>query len=334
MNKSIQIWHSEHCKLVRIKSRSVVSPKENIRLNEEILHSISSKGKSMKLRMFIIAVLVFAILSAPFGYADWRWQRVRCNGGSCGYTYQRVFVPQVVKQVVPQITQKTETQTTVVNNLIGIPVPVTYNQPIQAQGTTVYGYSSVAEAYGQIDMGLLYNQAARLTDQAQQLAGQASSDFATLVQAEGQNRAEVARIIAQGQAARQALEAAQGYAPQQQIQSRTFAFRVTQDGEGQINVQQVDDQQVKSFDLISEGSSTNVSDLLKSKCLACHSNGNAQGGLNLEQAITDEQQAKILSRVITDDFGKRMPKNSDGTAGQKLSVSELRLLFNAMSDQK
>jgi hypothetical protein len=290
--------------------------------------------KVMKVLSTVLIVLLFSV-SAD---ADWQLRRVRCNSG-CGFTYQRHFVQPVVKQVVqkqvqivqPQVTQKTETQTTVVNNLVGIPVPVTYNQPIQAQGTTLYGYSSVADAYGQVDMGLLYNQAARLTDQAQQLAGQASSDFATLVQAEGQNRSEVARILAQGQSARQALEAAAGPTPQG-IQQRTFAFQVTQNSDGQLSIQKMQDGE-KAFQLSEAQSgdvSTSVSDLLKKSCVACHSNGNTQGGLNLEAAISDAQQAAILNRVTTDDLGLRMPRNADGTAGQKLSESDIRLLRQVM----
>lgn len=293
----------------------------------------------MKFRSVVAMSLMFAmIFLLPVVEAGWVWRRVQCNGG---YTYQKVFVQeqvaiqpvQPVQPVQPII--KTETQTTVVNNLIGIPVPVTYNQPIQAQGSTVYGYSSVADAYGNVDMGLLYNQAARLTDQAQQLAGQASSDFATLVQAEGQNRAEVARILAQGQSARQALEAAAG-PPQQQLQQRSFAFRVVQSSDGQFNVQQITDgEQPQKFELSGVQSSANdVSDLLRNKCAACHNSQNAQGGLNLEQPISSAQQQSILSRVTTDDLTRRMPRNSDGTAGNKLTDAELKILYDAMGGQR
>ncbi len=138
------------------------------------------------------------------------------------WAYRKVCAPaQVYTPAAPVVAVEKEHKTTVVNNLIGIPVPVQYNQPIASQGTTVYGYSTVAEAYGNVDLGLLYNQAARLTDQAQQLAGQAAADFQTLVQTEGQNRAEVAKIIAQGQAAREALSAAKG--PSGLVQHSSFA---------------------------------------------------------------------------------------------------------------
>lgn len=286
----------------------------------------------MKFRSVVAVSLVLTmVFLLPMAEAGWVWKRVQCNGG---YTFQKVLVQeQVVQPVQPVI--KTETQTTVVNNLIGIPVPVTYSQPIQAQGTSVYGYSSVAEAYGNVDMGLLYNQAARLTDQAQQLAGQASSDFATLVQAEGQNRAEVAKILAQGQSARQALEAAAGPQPQQ-VQQRSFAFRVVQSSDGQFSVQQINDgTPAQQFQLSGvQANAENVSNLLSTKCAACHNNQNAQGGLNLEQPISEAQQQSILSRVTTDDLTKRMPRNPDGTAGDKLTDSELKILYDAMGGQR
>lgn len=283
----------------------------------------------------VVCATLFSIFVTASTEAGWQWRRYRT---SCGYAYKRVYVP---KQRT-----KTKTQTTVVNNLVGIPVPVTYNQPIAAQGTTVYGYSSLAESYDKLDMGLLYNQAARLTDQAQQLAGQAATDFSTMVQIEGQNRAEVAKILAQGQSARQALEAAgSARSSSSQTQQRTFSFRVTQEN-GEINVEKLEDSEQGHSDAAHEFSlsgaqsgaqnanSDSVSELLKNKCVSCHGNSTANGDLNLEQPITEEQQRAILNRVTTDDLSKRMPRNPDGGAGQKLSVDELQILFGAMGGQR
>jgi len=220
-----------------------------------------------------------------------------------------------------------ENTTTVVNNLIGIPVPVQYTQPIAQQGTTVYGYSSAADAYGQVDMGLLYNQAARLTDQAQQLAGQAATDFQALVQAEGYNRAEVAKILAQGQAAQQALLAAKG-SPAQVVQ-KAFSFRVVQDGRGEMKVEQLDTHPTTNPDFsLSTAKSTagtlNISTILTNRCVSCHSNEKASGNLNFHQQISDEQQKRVLERITTDNHEKRMPK------GGRLSVDEISVFFREM----
>jgi hypothetical protein len=279
------------------------------------------------MRIIICSVLV--LIGANVAFAQ------RCNSvtGSCFRQNQVQLVRdvyaqpvQLVEHVVPQAA--IVPQTTIVNNLIGIPVPIQYNQPLSAQGTTVYGYSSVSEAHGNVDLGLLYNQAARLTEQAQQLAGQAHTDFSSLVQIEGNNRAEVAKIIAQGQAAREALSAVRTESSTQSQQLRTFSFKVSSTQNGEIQVQKMEPDERK-FDT---SSATNVSDLLSDKCVSCHNAGNAQGGLNLLDSISADQQESILSRVVTDDLTKRMPRNADGSVSPRLSVGELKVLFNSMGE--
>lgn len=275
----------------------------------------------MKSILCITLSLSIVSLSVCDVLAGKRFARFRA---SCGYSQP------VQQQVTKQVETKVQNQTTVVNNLVGIPVPVTYSEPISAQGSTVYGYSSVSDAYGQADLGLLYNQAARLTDQAQQLAGQAHMDFSALVQSEAQNRVEVAKILAQGQAAREALQASRGEQTQPIV--RRFEFKVTQDENGELKVEKIEkaeSKQPENFDLATPDTN-NVSQLLKTKCVSCHNNDNAQGGLNLLDAISNEQQRAILNRVITDDLDKRMPRKPDGTAGQRLTVDELGVLFRAM----
>jgi mono/diheme cytochrome c family protein len=260
-----------------------------------------------------------------------QWAYRQCATCAPTYVAPAYVAPAYVAPVVK------ENKTTVINNLIGIPVPVQYTQPITGQGTTVYGYSSVAEAYGNVDLGLLYNQAARLTDQAQQLAGQAATDFQTLVQAEGQNRAEVAKIIAQGQAAREALLATRG-SPSgftQQSQFRAFTFKVTQDSSGAMKVEQVPAGTTMpaantspDFNLTGNAPQAlkagNISEIIKNKCVSCHGSDKASGGLNFLQPITDAQQAAVLERITTTDAVKRMPLK--GT----LTVAETNAFFQAM----
>jgi hypothetical protein len=301
------------------------------------------------LSIFLSIVLVLAPI-APFTTAvnaDWpllrRGNRV-CFDGSCQQqvVQQRVVVPHVQQQVVqqqvvqPQFVapqQQVQAKTTVVNNVIGIPVPVQYTAPISSQGSTVYGYSSVSQSYGQVDMGLLYNQAARLTDQAQQLAGQASLDFSSLVQAEGQNRAEVAKILAQGQAAREALMATRPqYQQQEQQQLRSFSFRVVQGQNGEMKIEKIDESpQDARAPAAEQPVNIRASTILENSCVQCHNSNNAAGGLNMTLSMDDDDYAKILKRVNTDDLGLRMPRNPDGTAGQKLSPQEIQTLTEALS---
>lgn len=215
-------------------------------------------------------------------------------------------------------------------NLIGIPVPVQYNQPVAAQGNTVYGYQAITNYQNGVDLGALYNQAARLTDQAQQLAGQAATDFQSLVQAEGQYKADVARIIAQGQAAREALSAVN--VPQRVVENRTFSFKVTATSDGQIKVDEIKDN--PDFDLLtpkqSANSAADASSILSAKCVKCHNDNKSMGGLNLLKPITQAQQQDILNRVVTDDMSLLMPRSADNKPGPKLSNKEISTLYQAL----
>jgi hypothetical protein len=102
-----------------------------------------------------------------------------------------------------------------------------------AQGNTLYGYSyaNVKDLYGDTNLSTLYQQAARLTQNAQTLAGQGHTDFSDLVAKEGGNRARVAEILAKGQSAVAALQAANPQA-QTHTEQRTFSFRLEQGANG------------------------------------------------------------------------------------------------------
>jgi hypothetical protein len=264
------------------------------------------------MKKWVLALLI-PIVYTPLVFGQgWHYERYWTG---CGWGYRKVYYQQPYQQpyVAPPEIKKEQT-TTVINNLIGIPVPVQYTQPVAQQGTTVYGYSTVAESYGNIDLGLLYNQAARLSDQAQQLAGQAAADFQSLVQSEGQNRAEVAKIVAQGQAARDALLAAKGSPPQ--LVQRSFTFKVSQDARGEMKVERVEAAGTgPDFNLSSSASgpaglkaNLDISNVIKTRCVSCHGSGKASGGLNFLQSITDAQQQACLDRITSPDPDKRMPK--------------------------
>ena len=285
----------------------------------------------MKIKSFVLIVAVFCVSDVIgddlFGLRRQR-QAQTCSNGSCS-NVRSVRSARNVVAVAPVV----QAQTTVINNLVGIPVPVTYSQPLQAQGSTIYGYSAYSQNYNNVDLSLLYNQAARLTDQAQQLSAQANQSFVQMVQLETEKQAELAQIIAQGQAAQRALQAAKPL----KTQSKSFSFKITQDSDGNFTVEQAGDQpqnqssaleaDVSSFDLTNSQKELQVSNILKQSCVKCHSNVKASGGLNLEQAITPDQQLSIIDRIITDDPAIRMPKG-----GKKLSLEHIELIKQVLQD--
>jgi hypothetical protein len=85
---------------------------------------------------------------------------------------------------------------------------VNYNQAAAHQGNTVYGVSDIASFYGDVDFGTLFHQAGRLAEGAQQLSAKATAGYSELLTSTQADRTRVASILAQGQAASQALSAA------------------------------------------------------------------------------------------------------------------------------
>ena len=77
-------------------------------------------------------------------------------------------------------------------------------------GNTLYGYSysQIADVYGTTDANVLYQQAAALAKNSQDLGGRATERFSSMVELDGSNRARVAEILAKGQSASQTLKAA------------------------------------------------------------------------------------------------------------------------------
>lgn len=180
----------------------------------------------------------------------------------------------------------------IVNNLIGIPVPVAYEKPLALQGKTVYGYTSVHDVLGPLDLALLFDKSERLASQAQQLSAQATSDFAALVQSERDKRQEVARILAASQAVREVL-------------SESAKLSTSSGGV-----------------LALKAAPTSASGVLQASCVKCHSKYSDWS------TLTDDQRTIILERVTTSDASKRMPRGDDKTsAGQPLPVEHLKLLF-------
>lgn len=208
-----------------------------------------------------------------------------------------------------------------------------YNYDVSAtyapQGATVYGYSNFAARYPQVDLQGLYNQADRLTTQAQTLAGQAAADFSALVAQETDGQARVASILAQGEAAERALLAARGEPQQPQWREVKISARVSSDG--QVELQPIEEPgQTQAL-----GDQTVTLDaVIETRCIACHSGDEPKGGLDLSARATwegtgrTEKLAKILARVTTNDPSKRMPRGSDGHEGEPLSVDELRTFFD------
>lgn len=181
-----------------------------------------------------------------------------------------------------------------------------------ANGNTIYGYSysSIKDVYGDTNLNSLYQQAARLTQNAQQLAGQATTDFSDLVGKEGENRARVAEILAKAQAAKAALDAA---TPQTRTreESRVFSFSAVSDGNGGVKVVPIEGNGAAAQPAAVTGE---AQQFRVQACAACHSGANKKGGFDIASypTLNLEQKAKVWERVFSTDPEKVMPRSKDG----------------------
>jgi hypothetical protein len=199
----------------------------------------------------------------------------------------------------------------------------TYGHPFAAQGATQYGQVSLQGAYPDVDLKVLFNQASKLAENAQGLAGQATGDFAGLVSQEGLQRAEVARIIARGQAAAQVLAAMQDQ--QGSVTSTEFLLRQKPSGDWQVGPQTGGALQGQApQEILGQPSQApaQIDALVAAKCAKCHTGPNAKSGLQLAawSALSSETQRNVLSRILSDDAEVRMPPPpADGlTVAEKL----------------
>jgi hypothetical protein len=193
-------------------------------------------------------------------------------------------------------------------------------------GTTQYGYTfdQLAQSYGTLDLNTIYQQAARNAQTAQQLGGDATSQFSGLVDKAGAGAARVAEILAQAEAKKKVLEAATRAT---QIPPSTTT-QTTINGTGTTVVPVQPQQPVTNPPVQPLDDAGFVNQVLKPNCFACHGNGNKVGGVDLSNwtMLGADIKAKARQRVTSTDDAVRMPKAKDGSgnyvAGKALPVDQ------------
>jgi hypothetical protein len=222
-----------------------------------------------------------------------------------------------------------------------------FQGPLAQQGTSVYGYDSVASVYPDVDLKVLYNQANNLALGLQTLTGQSTQGFQELVSQKEANMAEVARIIARGQAAAQVLEMLKD----QPLSTKTKSeFTIRQDRQGSWKLvpgsdpgalppddllpgqpppEPVPPQQPVDLDA---ASAQQLKAVIQTRCAACHDATAKMGGLDMTNFLDmpDGRKREIVGRLVTDDPAKLMPKAADGGPAQEpLPLNEITLFFRA-----
>lgn len=185
-------------------------------------------------------------------------------------------------------------------------------------GPTIWGYSSnsIRDVYGP-DVSLLYQAAARSTDQAQTFGAEAHRNLLALADGDAKGRERIAAILAKAQAAQEVLRA-------MEIGSRTetkeFTFRVGPDG----NVQKIDPGQPQP--MAGQQNIRAIWEQSASKCVMCHSGADKKGGFAVADypAFSVEQRVRVISRLVKSaPADKRMPRSDKGVAGEQMGDNEI-----------
>lgn len=214
-------------------------------------------------------------------------------------------------------------------------VPYTMN----AQTQYGYSYSTVKDVYGDTNLNTLYQQAARLAQNSQALAGQATGDFSSLVQQDSTARGRVAEILARAQAAAATYRATEP--PPSAHVTTSASASVTGSSTGvdtAPEVQPTVSAQAAPQQGYAQGqqgyaaqSQQAFATLVQNRCTGCHGGSDPAGKLTLtpqsyaQMSLADKARL-IWPRLTHHDPQKRMPRSKDGKAAT-LTPEELRLFY-------
>ncbi len=187
-------------------------------------------------------------------------------------------------------------------------------------GDTRYGASlnSLAALYGDNNPSILYQQAARLTQNSQQLAGQATTDFKDLVALDQAGRERLARLAVVGQAMAEAFRAT----GTSQSETRTFTFQVGPNGAIQQVQPQPGDPTLDPTPLPPHAEDVGFRSLTQTRCGACHTGADPKGGFDVSTYSTLDPKAKrkVWMKLLDESPETRMPKGKPALSGAELGA--------------
>lgn len=212
-------------------------------------------------------------------------------------------------------------------------------QPFLApQASTVYGYSSQANFYGEFDINAAVQSYARTVQQSQTAGSQAVTELGSVLDQELGRRTKILEALAKEREIRAKGDAFA--AAMKALEEKKLT--VTQSGTTTIPQQQGPQQFVPQP--IPVGPATapanpgairadtleQLGDLMAAKCGDCHNATTKKGGLDLSGWLSFDQakKASITQRVVTNDPEKQMPRTKEGGPGQHLSAEEIKLFLS------
>ena len=192
-----------------------------------------------------------------------------------------------------------------------------YSQTTAPQGATIYGYRELADIYGNVDLGELYNSVMRLRQQSYANESAATSETHALVDNLAGSMAAIKEIEAKGAAAKAVLEAASA-------KDRATLLRELWSTRQPGNPAPAPEARAAV-------TRAAVDTLIAAKCLACHNKEKPNGGLDLSDLslLDGVQGGKILQRIIHPDPAKRMPLAAENAPGVPLTADEVAIFYLA-----
>ncbi len=192
------------------------------------------------------------------------------------------------------------------------------NQLFGVNATTQYGYTYnqvVQRGYPDADPTLLYQQAFQLAQGAQKFGSDATAGHLSLVGQDKEARARVAEINARAIAAKELLRLLDGPPV---VQSKTAVFGPAQP--------------IQPNNTPLQGAGANLQALqgiVANKCASCHSGNVKKGGVDLSNYLqfSPEEKQRVWLAITSVDPKTMMPRNPDGSAGQRLAPTEMSAFF-------
>lgn len=191
-----------------------------------------------------------------------------------------------------------------------------------AQGSTVYGYTTVSDVYGDLDLNALYEQAIRLAQDQSKYAAEASERTQSLVAQQGAQHSRIAEIYARAQAARELAKATE---PQPSSHTKESGWVVKFPGNGQEPV--VERNGEEDNDYLDRAFVNLTQAAFRANCVKCHGGEKTEKNLDLTNLrnLTAAQAGGIVTRIKSDDPSVRMPPEGPRLTSSAIAVIEATL---------
>lgn len=188
-------------------------------------------------------------------------------------------------------------------------------QQVAQQGNTVYGYREVADIYGNVNLGELYQRALRLREQSAGYEAAANQDAHKLVDNLGARAAAIEELRAKADIMAKLVDGLKPE-PTTRVVKEFYSSDAAKTVKGAAAGTAILDR---------------LNAVVQSKCVSCHSGDKPNGGLNLQDlsALPADAGRKILDRLESEDPVKRMPLAPGMKPGKPLTIDEKALFFIA-----